>query len=149
MTIHRILVPIDGSELSLKAAKAAAELARRFVASVTLLTVIDPPEAAAAYVERATLEEVRRGLWQAGEAMLRQAAEGMGSLQPPAERRVVWGSPAAAIAAEADAGYQLVVMGSRGIGMEPVDRQLLGSVAERVLRRTHCPVLIVPGHVEK
>lgn len=149
MKVHRILVPIDGSELSLRAAMTAAELAQCLVASVTLLTVIEPPGAAAAYVERATLEELRRGLQRAGEAMLRQAAEQMGHLQPPVETRVVWGYPATAIATEADAGYQLVVMGSRGLGMEPVDRQLLGSVAERVLRRTHCPVLIVPGHGKK
>jgi nucleotide-binding universal stress UspA family protein len=149
MTIHRILVPIDGSELSLKAAESAAELAQRLVAAVTLLTVVEPPEAAAAYVTQTALEEVRRGLWRASEEMLHQAAARMGSLQPPVATRVVWGSPAAAIAAEADAGYQLVVMGSRGLGAEPIDRQLLGSVAERVLRRTHCPVLIIPVHAKK
>jgi nucleotide-binding universal stress UspA family protein len=48
MQIRRILVPIDGSALSLKAAGAAASLAARFGASLVLLTAIEPPEAMSA-----------------------------------------------------------------------------------------------------
>src|SRR5438552_427699 len=145
MEIRRILVPIDGSELSLKAAEAAAELAQHLVAAVTLFTAVEPPEAAVAYVNKEALEEVRRGLWRAAEVMLDHAAERIRTRQPGAEKRLVWGTPAAAIVEEAGAGHQLIVMGSRGISMMPTDRNLLGSVTERVLRRTHCPVLIIPS----
>jgi nucleotide-binding universal stress UspA family protein len=148
MQIRRVLVPIDGSELSLKAADAAASLAARFGASLVLLTVMEPPEAMSAYVSGQALEEVRSGLGRAAEAMLAQAAERVRAQYPGAGTRLVWGSPAAAIAEEAEKGYDLVVMGSRGLGLAPVDRHLLGSVAERVLRRTRCPVLIIPAHEE-
>jgi nucleotide-binding universal stress UspA family protein len=147
--IRRILVPIDGSELSLRAAETAAELAHGLAASVTLFTVVDPPEAAAAYVNETTMEEIRRGLWQTAEAMLGQAAARIRSQHPQVERRTVWGSPVGEIAAEAKAGYDLIVMGSRGLGLEPVDRPMLGSVTERILRRAHCPVLVVPGYEAK
>jgi nucleotide-binding universal stress UspA family protein len=148
MEIRSILVPIDGSELSLKAADEAAELARHLNAEITLFTVVEPPEVAATYVSREALEAVCQGLWRAGEAMLDQAARRIRPRHSRVEKRIVRGTPATAIAAEADASHQLVVMGSRGLGMAHADRQMLGSVAERVLRRTRCPVLIVPEHAE-
>jgi nucleotide-binding universal stress UspA family protein len=56
----------------------------------------------------------------------------------------VEGAPGYAIAREAtDGGYDLVVMGSRGLGLSEADLRLLGSVTERVLRMVSCPVLTV------
>ncbi len=55
--------------------------------------------------------------------------------------RVVRGSAGAAIVTEAEAlGADLIVVGSRGLST--LDRLLLGSVAERVVRHAHCPVLV-------
>ena len=55
MNVQRILVPIDGSELSLRAADTAVELARHFGASITFLTVVEPPEVRSDYVSKAAL----------------------------------------------------------------------------------------------
>jgi nucleotide-binding universal stress UspA family protein len=148
MQIRRVLVPIDGSDLSLKAADAAAELARRFDARITLLTAVDPPETVMAHMDETVMEEVRRGVQQAVEQMVDEAAARLRQQQLEVEARVVWGTPPSAIVAEADAGYDLIVMGSRGMGLAPWDRHFLGSVAERVLRRARCPVLIVPDPTE-
>lgn len=142
--VGRILVPVDGSELSLRAAEAAAELAGRMGASVTLLTAVEPPAVAGEYVSEAVLQQLRHGVEQALQALLDQAAARVRPLQPQVETRIVSGSPAAAIAIEAATGYDLIVMGSRGMGLAPADRHLLGSVAEGVLRRTRCPVLVIP-----
>jgi nucleotide-binding universal stress UspA family protein len=133
----------------LQAAAAAAELAARFAAQVTLLTVVQPPEGMGPYVSEAIVEELRRGVQQASEAMLEQASARVRPVHLEVESRVVWGTPAASIAAEADSGYDLIVMGSRGMGMVPADRGLLGSVTERVLRRTRCPVLVIPAPGEE
>ncbi len=55
------------------------------------------------------------------------------------------GSPDAAIVRTADeAGATLVVVSSRGA--TGLDRLLLGSVAERVVRYAHCPVLVARPH---
>lgn len=144
MEIRQILVPIDGSELSLRAADAGASLAARFGASLSLFTAVEPPEAGASLVSESAMEAIRQAVWGAGEAMLDQAAARVRSLCPDARKQVVSGTPAAAIAAEANTGYDLVVMGSRGLGMVPSERHLLGSVTERVLRRTNCPVMVIP-----
>lgn len=144
MQIRKILAPIDGSALALRAVETAAVLAHRFDASVTVFMAIEPPETARAFASSAALEEVRDALWQAAEMMVEEAAARVRPQQSRVEKKIVWGTPATAIAAEADGGYDLVVMGSRGMGLYPTDRHLLGSVAEWVLRRTHCPVLIIP-----
>jgi nucleotide-binding universal stress UspA family protein len=55
------------------------------------------------------------------------------------------GTPEAAIVRAADqAGASLVAIGSRGLA--GIDRLLLGSVAERVVRYAHCPVLVARPH---
>jgi nucleotide-binding universal stress UspA family protein len=144
MDVERILVPIDGSLLSLRAVELAGELAKRFNAELTLLTAVDPPDAARAYVSETALKEVRRGLWLAADEVLEQARERAGDLSTGVEKKIEWGPPAPVIVAEAINGYDLVVMGSRGLGVEPSEQDFLGSVAQRVLRRVRCPVLIVP-----
>lgn len=65
------------------------------------------------------------------------------------EHRLLTGDPAARIAEAAEAEHvDLIVMSSHG--RSGVRRVLLGSVAESVLRRASCPVLIVRpnGHAE-
>jgi nucleotide-binding universal stress UspA family protein len=53
------------------------------------------------------------------------------------------GNPVAGILAEADRlSADIIVMGTHGKG--PLRYAFLGSVAEKVLRKTHRPVLIVP-----
>jgi nucleotide-binding universal stress UspA family protein len=145
MQVEHILVPIDGSELSLKAADHAAALATHLDATITLFTAVDPPEADATYVSPDALGAVRQGVWRAAEVMQEQAAARIRARNARVETRIVWGAPASAIVTEADLRHQLVVMGSRGLGLLPADRQLLGSVTERVLRRTRRPVLVVPA----
>ncbi|MBM3999677.1 MAG: universal stress protein [Planctomycetes bacterium] len=57
---------------------------------------------------------------------------------------VLYGDPGSEVARFAEErGAELVVMASRG--RTGIPRLLLGSVAERVLRLAHCPVLIVRG----
>lgn len=148
MKIQRLLVPVDGSALARKAADVAASLASRFQAEVTLFIAMEPPEMAREYADPGAIEGVRQALWQAAEMILDQAEADIRPQTQRVAKKVVWGMPAAAIAAEADTGYDLVVMGSRGMGLLPADRDLLGSVAEGVLRRTHSPVLIIPRHAE-
>jgi nucleotide-binding universal stress UspA family protein len=116
---------------------------------MTLLTVVEPPEGVSPYVSAATVEELRRGVRQASEAMLEQAAARIRPVHAAVESRVVWGTPATSIVTEAQNGYDLIVMASRGMGMMPADRHLLGSVTERVLRRAGCPVLVIPGPGEE
>ncbi len=56
--------------------------------------------------------------------------------------RIQVGHPAEVLVRVArEEGFDLIVLGRRGL--TPVQRWMLGSVSERVLRYAHCPVLVV------
>jgi nucleotide-binding universal stress UspA family protein len=58
------------------------------------------------------------------------------------ETRIQAGHPADTLVRVArEEGFDLIVLGRRGL--TPVQRWMLGSVSERVLRYAHCPVMVV------
>lgn len=135
----RILVPTDGSDGASRALAHALDVAGRTGASIDAVYVVDT----GAVVDGATT-----GLLD------RLAAEGDRAVETVADRTaaagvelagtaVVEGRPAARIVDYAAArGADLIVLGTHG--RTGVDRYLLGSVAERVVRRAGVPVLVVP-----
>lgn len=141
-----ILIASDGSEHALQAARVAAEIARRFEAKVTLLSVFDPPPTPMPPVPG--MEPVIDP-----DVMLKYAEE----VQEAVERRTgqvfeaagvpyimlrEYGHPVDRIVSIAETEKaDLIVMGSRGLG--GIQSFLLGSVSDRVLHHAHCPVLIV------
>ena len=56
--------------------------------------------------------------------------------------RLLRGAPDVALTREARRGYDLIILGSHGLGIVPAP--LMGSTVERVLARTPVPVLVVP-----
>ena len=147
ITLNNILVPSDFSECSDQAIRYGLELARKFDASLHLLHVVQDPATqpwAAEGFAMPLLEVIEQ--WQ------KQAEDRLLTAVPPIERgraRVAStvGSPYPEIlryAAEHD--IDLIVMGTHGRG--GVSHLLLGSIAEKVVRRAPCPVLTVryPQH---
>ncbi|GGM19415.1 universal stress protein [Deinococcus aerophilus] len=141
---EHILVPIDGSSLSALALPVAADLARRYGSSLTLLYVVPPPVvvyAESAYVYDGAEESARARA--EGQRILEDARD---SLDHPDVQlvRLDDADPrtAQAIADEVvRQGASLVVMSSHGrTGLEHF---FLGSVAEGVMRRVDVPVLLV------
>ena len=58
------------------------------------------------------------------------------------EPQLVSGEPAFQIVKKANEGnYQLIIMGSRGLG--GIKGLMLGSVSQKVSQLSHCPVLII------
>ena len=137
---RNICCAVDFSESSRLALEEAADLARRFEARLTLLHVFEPAAAAAseAYspaelTEQTTIELSRKlESWK---------AEAERRADRPVGRSLLTGDPAAEITRFArDGEFDLVVAGTRGrAGLEHL---LLGSVAEKVVREAHCPVLV-------
>lgn len=125
---RRILVPVDLTKLS-KAAKAwASELARD--AALTLLYVVDvPPMAAPDLPQPMLTPHLKRRLL----ARLRKD-------YPKAARHLVVEGDAAALIVSHGRSADLIVMGTHG--RTGLDRALLGSVAEAVVRRSETPVLV-------
>lgn len=144
---HNILAPVDFSELSAGSLRYAAAIARRSTAKLTLLyahTFSPPPYFTGG--ELSELERQFRASFAEAERSLRQFAEAtLGAGPGTSETHVVEGPPADTILAYAsESGADLIVMGTHG--RSGVNRWMLGSVAERVLRASEIPVLTVqPG----
>ena len=140
---ERILHPTDGSEGSAAAADHAIDLAKQYDATLHSVYAVNAnvgPEAGVVGVFEA-LEEAGHEAIDAFEA--RAAAAGIESV----EGAVVDGRPLQAILDYVDDhDVDLVVMGTHG--RTGLDRYLLGSVAEKVVRRCPVPVLTVRSPVE-
>jgi nucleotide-binding universal stress UspA family protein len=136
---HTILCPVDFSDASAHAVSYALELAKRLGASVHLVHVYElvpysmPDGLGGADFLARFSDEL--------EVELAKLAERAG---PGVKTHlVVRGVPHREIARVAkDLGADLVVMGTHGrTGLE---RALLGSVADRVVRSSTIPVIVVP-----
>ncbi len=141
---EKILIPVDGSELSVLAAREGIRLAGLLGSSVTLLYVIDISLLTIPSAETAmtNTEAIRESFKAQGESIVSTLSEDAAKGGVKAETMVSEGDVHNEIVGVADrikAG--LIVMGSHG--RRGLNRLLLGSVAESVARRAHCPVLLV------
>jgi len=134
----QILVPTDGSDGASAALDEAVDLAAAFDATVHSLYVVD---AAAVGSEAGTVDLVE-SFEQMGEDAVDAAATRARDAGVDATGTVATGSPHRAILDyAADNGIDLVVMGTHGrTGLE---RYLLGSITEKVVRTAEMPVLTV------
>ena len=146
----RILVPVDGSENSLGVVPGAIALARLFSAHVTILRVHEPGETvdAAIPVDRAggPRPPERTGARPYGEVSVQRALRLFMDAGVAAELVETEGDPGSRILETADrAGAKLIALATHG--RTGPTRWLLGSVAEKVLRASDLPVLVVrsPG----
>lgn len=134
----RVLVPIDFSSHAKQALEFGRELATTYGADLETLHVLEHPQYAEMQYPRPIPEADLRAYAED------RMAELMGGRPSgvPEQHRIVAGYPADVIATEADLlDGTLVVMPSHGLrGME---RLVLGSVTERVLRRSGSPVLVL------
>ncbi len=146
--VRRLVVPLDGSEVSQRALPVAVAIARRQAVPVVLMMSVDVPQvtASAFGLEPGAglavpglddeLDTGAREILAAGRATV----TGAGIAPDRVTTEVSRGNAAAAIEALTGPG-DLIVMASRGRG--GIGRLLLGSVAERLTRHARCPVLLV------
>lgn len=144
-TISRILVPVDFSPHADRGFRYGAALAQRLGAKLALLHVVEDPFVTGAWnseIVVANVPELLDNLMADAHrrlAMLKESAAAMGVT---AESAVVTGRPSQAIIEHAiDGGFDLIVMGTHG--RTGISHVVMGSVAERVLRKAPCPVLTV------
>lgn len=145
--IRTVLVGIDGSTDALHAARYLASLGGLGAFRVRLLAVHEATAtpvvtrpAAALWLEPA-LADARRARKAELERALREATAVFKGEAKEVKAEVVAGLPAEQLVRAAGRGCDLVVLGARGLGR--LQRMLLGSVSERVLRHAACPVLVV------
>lgn len=128
-----ILLPIDGSDCSMRALRFGAEFCRRFDASMDVIHITDTEtDATEELLDRAETILKEEGIQDAPEVEIDIDL----SFRPGA--RV--GEDILELVEEHD--YDHVIMGHHGSGT--VDRVILGSAAEIVLRSNAVPVTVIP-----
>jgi nucleotide-binding universal stress UspA family protein len=138
---ERILVPTDGSSAGRRAVEHAAALAATHGATVVGVYVVNTAGYAGLPMESSWegLDDMLRADGDAALETVREVAENRGV---PVETHVLEGSPSRQIVEFAEReGCDLVVMSTHGRG--GIDRLLLGSVAEKVVRSANVPVMTV------
>ena len=139
--IEKIVVPVDFAENTDKLVAYACAVAERFEAAIHFIHVV------ASYpgdvmIGAPFAEEYRDRIMFAAEERMKSLVEDCKGKGRTCSGIVVGGEPVEKIVdLAASAAADLVVISTHGAkGLEKI---LLGSVAERVLKRAHCPVLIM------
>jgi nucleotide-binding universal stress UspA family protein len=138
----KILLPVDGSALSLEAVRFALRMVQDGLnASVVLANVQEPANLYEMLVAH-DAELINRASAQAGLHALTAAKDLLDAAGVPYEREVAKGDPAHTIVEIAERfECQMIVMGARGISA--LRSAMLGSVANEVLHASSVPVVIV------
>jgi len=147
LSIRKILVPTDLSPASTRVLERAQTFAAKFSAAIDLLYVWTPPALQAP-------ETVLTGVGAAEQPLLdwlsNSAREQLSKFETQARSLGMniahgyceLGDPATIIVERAKSGgYDLLVMGTHG--RTGLSHALMGSVAEKVIRRAACPVLTI------
>ena len=142
-TFKNILFPIDFSECSEKVFPYALEMAQKFDAKLRLLFVArDISYLSTVDVAWELLRNTVAEVARAGENRMEAFCDKQLSDFPNYESKVVTGDPAEEIVKFAnEQGIDLIVMGTHG--RKGLDRTLMGSVADHVIKNASAPVLTI------
>jgi nucleotide-binding universal stress UspA family protein len=131
---RRILVPLDGSRLAEDAIPYAKDVARLSKGKVILLQVVAP-----VYVRGMHADSLVKGLTDEAESYLEEVSA---RFELPGIARVELGTPPDTILSSIESEeVDLVVMTTHGL--TGFQRFLMGSVADRVVRGSRRPVLLI------
>jgi nucleotide-binding universal stress UspA family protein len=138
--VSRIVVGVDGSEGSRLAAEWAADEAERWNARVVLVQAWEFTPLVVATEAPIDLAELRK---QADETLAQLVRDVFQDRVADVQARVVEELPATAVLdAVNEIDADLVVVGSHGKG--GIKGMLLGSVSQKVVHHSPCPVVVVP-----
>jgi len=138
----KILIATDGSKRTQNAVETGIELAKQHKSKVYAIYVVDTVTFTSIPMD-VTWENMYQLLKDEGEeavSRVKEAAQGV-----DVETRVLEGNPAVELTKFAkDNGVELIVVGT--LGKSGIDRLLLGSVAEKVVRIAPCPVMVIKSN---
>jgi nucleotide-binding universal stress UspA family protein len=149
LLIRNVLVAVDGSENSDRALDFSLDLAEKYGAAVRILNVSESPALGVVPLEPSTFSGESmvgfvKDLQRFHEEVLIKAGAHAKEFKPNVvvSSKLREGDPALEIVAEAkDAGFDVVVVGHRGLGR--VEELFLGNISEKVAHSAPCPVIIV------
>lgn len=136
----RIAIATDGSESNKAAIRQGIGLAKRLgVKKVTAICVFDIGSYRTVSREAGVGDRDEGYELQAAQEALQNVVREGKEKGVEVETRIITGHPAEALIKES-ANFDLMVTGT--LGKSGLERALIGSVAERVVRMAHCPVLV-------
>ena len=143
IAFKEIIVPTDFSEHSLRALDYAVEIADRFSSELKLVYVIEPLiQAADVAWSSVDFDRLNRAHKDSADRQIRALLDERIPESVPAEFVILTGKPFIEIVGLAKAdNADLIVMATHGRGA--ISHILMGSTAEKVVRRAPCPVLTV------
>lgn len=137
---NKILIAVDQSEASMRAARVGCSIAMEMGAQVLLVHVVNHPPAGDGTINTSRSNLVAR-LRRKGRSLLRRM-RGIGGERVRIAETLREGIPAEEIlAAAAEWGAHLIVLGA--YRRSQLGNLLLGSTAETIARRARCPVVTV------
>jgi nucleotide-binding universal stress UspA family protein len=144
--ISQILCPVDFSDLSRRALDHAIAVAKWYRSRLSVLYVYHVPTAGMALSSLPVAPAAEAvALSPADREQLRRQLRGFAPADVlkdvPVECLVAEGDVATEVLAEAEAA-DVVVLGTHG--RSGFEHLILGSVAEKVVRKAHCPVMTIP-----
>jgi len=152
---EKILVPLDGSEHSLKALEIAIQIAKKFDGKITLIHVYsvtirpvimpEPTTLTPPMIPAMTPAEVSKAVEatrKAGASILTDGEQKVKAKEVQVETTLREGHTVQEIVQTAKEGkFDLIVIGGRGISK--IRELLLGSVTDGVIHHAPCPVLVI------
>lgn len=145
--MKKILVPVDGSEISLKAADEAVELAKKFGSEVTFLSVVElrlPFYGAGAIPTNSLelMEQLEENASEEFEILLTTLLDKYKNAGVKLSKKIIVGIVDVEIEELAkEERFDLIVMGRRGIS--PAKRFFVGSNTRKIVANAPCSVLVV------
>jgi nucleotide-binding universal stress UspA family protein len=133
--IRKILVAVDGSETSSKAAENAIDLAEKYGADLIVLYIVPTNLKSSEIFDLAK---------QNGQKIVDEVKHEASARRLNVQTELLWdvGSITKAIVEYSEKNnVNLIVLGTRGIS--GIKRMLLGSTASGVVTYSHCPVMVV------
>ena len=141
MAFHKILIAVDSEPIAVRAVDVGAELASALRAEIALINVVDSALGYPADTGGVPPGEILALAKQDAKKLISNLRRHL-SAETIVMELVPVGSPATEIVRAAnDWSADMIVLGSHG--RKGVQRALLGSVAEAVMRQARCPVLVI------
>jgi len=143
----KMLLPVDGSEVSMKALRVALSLLQQGLAGELVLANVQEPPNLYEMMTAPDPEVLEKVSQAAGADILKPAEDLLKKSGVSYECEIASGDPAHTIVDIAERyGCDLIVMGARGTSA--LRSALLGSVSNEVLHAANIPVMIVKADEE-
>ncbi|MDO5718319.1 MAG: universal stress protein [Tissierellia bacterium] len=142
--MKKYLVPVDGSINSEIALKTAVDLAEKTGASITLISILDSDTFLTNnHIGVSTSEIIEQNTENIG-VLLDNLIDTYNDKNIKFEKKITTGNIANEILAESEEGYEMIIIGSRGL--TTLKRTFLGSVSNKVVNSSRISTLVVKAY---